>query len=123
MLRAIQKMDKATAKYILNYYSHFMTPHEARAWKHHSSTIKLSGKDNPNLAKMYRKKGWLTEDKAALDLLKEGWGNFELTTAERILTDEKEKIFFNMCPKCRQLARTPTAKQCRHCGLDWHNKK
>jgi hypothetical protein len=25
----------------------------------------------------------------------------------------------NTCPQCGQLARTPLAKQCRHCGHDW----
>jgi len=36
-----------------------------------------------------------------------------------ILEKHKEKIFWNLCPKCRELARTPKAKQCRFCNHDW----
>lgn len=25
------------------------------------------------------------------------------------------------CPYCRKPLRTPAAKQCRHCGMDWHD--
>jgi hypothetical protein len=25
------------------------------------------------------------------------------------------------CPYCREPLRTPVAKQCRHCGMDWHD--
>ena len=31
-----------------------------------------------------------------------------------------DKIFWNLCPKCEKLARTPKAKQCRFCKYDWH---
>jgi ribosomal protein L40E len=42
--------------------------------------------------------------------------------AEIILRDFPDKILFNNCPRCGKLARTPQAKQCRHCGYDWHNE-
>jgi len=49
----------------------------------------------------------------------------ELLVEERkmvkiLITDYKDQLFFNNCPKCEKLARTPYAKQCRHCGHDWH---
>src|SRR6516165_887226 len=25
-----------------------------------------------------------------------------------------------LCPRCRRPLRTPSARQCRHCGTDWH---
>ena len=40
--------------------------------------------------------------------------------AKLILDKFRDKVFFNNCPKCEQLARTPSAKQCRFCGHDWH---
>ena len=40
--------------------------------------------------------------------------------AEIIAMDYKDKVFFNNCPNCGKLARTPKAKQCRFCGYDWH---
>lgn len=40
--------------------------------------------------------------------------------AKLILEKYPDKISFNYCPKCNGLARTPFAKQCLHCGHDWH---
>ncbi len=31
-----------------------------------------------------------------------------------------DKVFWNLCPECNKLARTPKAKQCRFCGHNWH---
>lgn len=44
----------------------------------------------------------------------------EIKIAELILKDFKDMVFINNCSKCGRLARTPKAKQCRHCGHDWH---
>ena len=40
--------------------------------------------------------------------------------AEVILEESEDEVFWNLCPKCNGLARTPQAKQCRHCYFDWH---
>lgn len=37
------------------------------------------------------------------------------------MTETREKVFLNNCPKCDKLARTPYAKQCRYCGYNWHH--
>jgi len=49
-------------------------------------------------------------------------GNEQLrsTIADRILKEHGERIL-NYCPRCRRLARTPQAQQCRYCGYDWHS--
>lgn len=36
------------------------------------------------------------------------------------MKEAPEKVFLNNCPKCNKLARTPYARQCRHCGHSWH---
>ena len=41
----------------------------------------------------------------------------EENIAKRILKDNPSIL--NNCSKCGQLARTPRAKQCRHCGHKW----
>jgi hypothetical protein len=115
-------VDKETATYIISYFSELLTENERAALKHHSSTIKLSDNDNPTFTKMYKQKGWLTDDRIVLDLLKDGYDNFEMQTAKRILADSRDKVFLNKCPKCGLLARTPKAKQCRHCGQNWADK-
>lgn len=47
---------------------------------------------------------------------------------ERKLTDQLlekylHKIYFNRCPACQALARTPYAKQCPNCVLRWEHCK
>jgi len=117
-------VDNEKAKYIINYFSHLLTSAERMAIKHTSSSYKLehSTSDNINLTRIYREKGWLTSDESVLDLLKDGYENFELNVANRILDQNPDKVFFNNCPECNMLARTPRAKQCRHCGHNWHNE-
>ena len=68
---------------------------------------------------MYERRGWITNDKEALELLKNGETEFFINTANRILKEHKNDIFLNYCPKCQKLARTPKARQCRHCGNKW----
>lgn len=60
----------------------------------------------------------LSTEPNVLNLAKDGYQQFQLTTAARILRDSADKVFFNYCPACGKLARTPTAKQCRYCS-DW----
>jgi hypothetical protein len=116
-------MDNETAKYIINYFSNLLTGEEKMAVKHTSSTYKLehSTSENTNLTKIYKAKSWLTSDQTVLDLLKDGYDNFELNVANRILTQNSDKVFFNNCPNCNKLARTPYARQCRYCGHNWHH--
>ncbi len=42
----------------------------------------------------------------------------EVIIATRILKKHPEVI--NNCPKCKRLARTPKAKQCRYCFHSWY---
>ena len=116
-------MDNDTAKYIINYFPNLLTVAERRAIKHTASGYKLqhSTSDNISLTKIYKEKGWLTSDRTVLDLLKDGYDNFELNVATRIIEQSPEKVFFNNCPKCNKLARTPYARQCRYCGHGWHD--
>lgn len=100
-----------------------MTSIESQAWRHYSSTLKLADHENPNLKKMYFEKGWLSNEPEVLELLKNGYDEFEKKTANRILTENKNNIYLNKCPECGLLARTPKARQCRHCGKNWHENK
>ena len=117
-------MKPETVDYILNYFSGLMSEKEALAWRHYSSEYKLTHSENKDSVekrrKIYLSKGWLTKDVQILRLLEDGIDNFRLKTAKRIFKENRDKIYFNNCPKCGELARTPRAKQCRHCGHDWH---
>lgn len=114
-------MDIEKAEYIINYFSELLTLEERLAIRHTHHSIKVDDSlDNPRLRNIYLKHGWITEDQKMLHLLINGFDNFQIQTAKRILEQNAGKVFFNNCPQCGKLARTPIAKQCRFCGNNWH---
>lgn len=114
-------MDIEKAEYIINHFSKLLSSEEQMAIKHTHSVIKLGGEfDNPTIKNIYHKNGWITKDKSVLQLLMNGFDNFQIQTAKRILEQNPDKVFLNNCPQCGKLARTPRAKQCRFCGHNWH---
>ena len=112
-------MDKETIYYIITYFSNLMTNHEKLALKSQMFTYKTS--DNPEMRKILTKRNWISSDPEITSLLQNGYDEFELNVAQRIMIENPEKVFFNNCPQCNRLARTPYAKQCRHCGYSWHS--
>jgi uncharacterized OB-fold protein len=117
-------LDNTTIDYILDYYSRFMTLKEVAAMKHYMTSFKFpkTASADDDTKNLLLEKGWLSSDKDVAELLKDGYKQFRQNTAERILKENKEKIYFNDCPKCGKLARTPQAKQCRYCGYSWHKQ-
>jgi len=115
-------MNHEMASYIINFFSNLLNTNEKLALKHARSTYKLedSKESDPKLVEIYRKFGWLSSEESVLELLKNGYVEFEMLVAKRILETYPEKVFLNNCEQCGKLARTPFAKQCRHCGYDWH---
>jgi len=116
-------MDKETANYIRNYFPNLMTDDEKLALKHHMYTYKIDNSisDSPSMRKILTEKGLIRTEDNILDFLKDGYEDFELNVAKRIMTEMPEKVFLNNCPQCNKLARTPFARQCRFCGHNWHD--
>ncbi|BAU52330.1 hypothetical protein [Mucilaginibacter gotjawali] len=115
-------MNKETARYIIIRFPNLLTADERMAIRNSMSLQKLGDKDrrsSPHAEFMW-KRGLLTDNPVVLDLLKYGYDAFELRACERIMAECPEKVFFNYCPQCKRLARTPYARQCRYCGHDWH---
>jgi len=116
-------MDKETIRYILIYYSHFFNEKESIAHRHLNSVFKLNGElETSPMYNAHKRKGWITTDTEALELIKNGETEFYLNTANRIIKAHKDEIFLNTCSNCQKLARTPKARQCRHCGNKWFDK-
>ncbi|QXU50005.1 hypothetical protein KYG33_02875 [Chryseobacterium sp. D764] len=112
-------MDQETTNYIINYFSELMTKHEKLALKHQISSFKSN--ENPKFRKIMIEKNWISSDPKITNLLENGYEVFKQNIITRIMTETPEKVFFNNCPKCNKLARTPYAKQCRYCGYSWHH--
>ena len=118
-------VDKETAKYIVDYFSHLLSDEEKLAVRHTVSKIKLCSpaSNTAALTRIYKERGWLTENQSFLDLLKDGYDNFQMLVAKRILSEHSDQVFLNNCPNCDKLARTPQARQCRYCGFNWHEMR
>lgn len=104
----------------MTYFKAFMTKKESQAWKQWSTAFKMGGNPYADRVKISLERGWLSEDSEILDLLKNGYNEFEINTAKRILQQNQDSVILNNCPKCGKLARTPNAKQCHNCKYDWH---
>lgn len=124
-------MDQHRANYIVKYFPRLMSINERAAWWHQFAMSKIeqspSGLSGSELeswrrgkVEFYREQGLLSNDPEVTELLRDGYDNFILRTAQRIEDEEGGEIFFNTCPNCGELARTPNSKQCRHCGHQWH---
>jgi len=117
----MNKVDKETTNYIIQYFPELLTTQERIAIRHAIYTEKFENSAWPDDI-WFREKGLITSDQTILDLLKDGYDIFEQRVISRILSEAKDRIFFNNCPKCGKLARTPAAKQCRHCGDNWRDQ-
>jgi hypothetical protein len=120
----IYKMEPVTpekANYIIKHYMRLLTEPEMIALKHNRHSLKLREMpDSEMRTKIYLRNQWLTDEPEILAQLDEGYVKFILNCTERVLKEQTNEVFFNWCPKCSKLARTPHAKQCRFCGYDWH---
>ncbi|KYH07495.1 hypothetical protein A1704_02135 [Chryseobacterium cucumeris] len=112
-------MDRETIDYIIRYFSKLMTKDESLALNHHMYTLKSS--ESVHMRNLMIERGWINSDPEVIQLLEHGYQTFEQNVVTRIMAETPEKVFFNNCPECHKLARTPHAKQCRYCGYHWHH--
>lgn len=116
-------MDIETSRYIRNYFTNLFTTNEWLALRHYMYTYKVDHaiSDSSNMREHLIKKGLIRSEPEILELLKNGYNEFELNIAKRIMSETPDKVFFNNCPKCNKLARTPYTRQCRYCKHNWHD--
>lgn len=117
--------DQTTVELVVHFYADLMTDEERKAQRHSSATTKATkGRSDETAQREAQnhkiRSRMLSTERNVLSLAKDGYQKFQVATAARILRDFADKVFFNYCPACGKLARTPCAKQCRHCGHDWH---
>ena len=111
--------------YVVKYYDHLMTVPERLANRHLMGAMKATHGRSGVEAQAEARNAWsfaglMSNEPEVLSLAANGYEAFIQRTAARILEEQSGEIFFNRCPKCGRLARTPQARQCRFCGHDWH---
>jgi hypothetical protein len=121
------ELNPKVAYYVVRFHAELMTDAERKAQQHLFATMKATMGRSDEMAQHVAQNDnmfsrWLSSETPVLNLAKDGYQRFQLTTAARILRDSADKVFFNCCPACWELARTPSAKQCRYCGHDWHGR-
>ena len=122
-----QEFTPEVAYYVVHFFHHLMTEKEKQAQNHLIATMKATLGRSDSAAQEEARASRslsriLSDDPDVLRLAANGYEAFRTETARRILQECGDKVFFNLCPWCAGLARTPTAKQCRFCGLDWHER-
>lgn len=119
------QFNDVVAAYIMNYHSDRLTDVEGRTLNHLVAEIKgvrrnvIIGSEGGPMSLLHPQ--YISDDSEVLHLAREGYNAFYLRTAQRIFQQHSDKIRFNCCPRCGEVARTPTARQCRLCGHDWHS--
>jgi hypothetical protein len=111
-------MDELT-RYIFNWCPNLLTDEERKARKHFIGLQKIKNAESEAM-KCALKKVWLSTNANILELIKNGESEFYKNAVKRVLRNNPDKEFMNLCPKCKALARTPKAKQCPKCFYSWH---
>ncbi len=113
-------MDELT-KYIFDWCPNLLMDEERKARKHLIGLDKVKNAESEKMKNALRRR-WLSTDLNVLRLLEKGNEHFCQNTVERVLRDNPNKEFLNLCPKCNSLARTPKSNQCPKCFYSWHNE-
>ncbi|PXY44276.1 hypothetical protein DMB68_17800 [Flavobacterium hydrophilum] len=120
-------MTDELKKYLLEQCRQWMLPEEIRALSRggltehgEKTTREIAEKEKKETLtdfKIERMYGF--NDPKTNELVNLGHEKMLSTIAQRLLERQGDSIV-NKCTKCNKLTRTPNAKQCRHCGHDWH---
>lgn len=105
--------------YIRNYCWEFATHDERKAASHqYASSVLGHRTDLSDKLKEYRD-NTISSNPEILKLLDNGYNDFIEKVVRRIYADHKHELNLNLCPKCKKIARTPRAQQCRFCFHEW----
>jgi hypothetical protein len=120
-------MDKEFIFYIVEYFSHLLSDDEQHAIRYAYFIINNEEGDEESEVvtvtnNILRRHRLIQSNQTVLDYIRTGLDSFNTGIANHLMEEYKDRIFLNLCPQCRKLARTPYARQCRHCGYDWHEK-
>ena len=109
------------AEYIWDYCCK-MNAEEGSAYKHKIASDRIAHGNRIGFHKYHNQEDDLSKDEKVLKLLENGYENFKISVVTRIWNEHKDELELNLCPKCKKIARTPWAEQCRFCLHSWREK-
>ena len=113
--------DRELTRYVWDHYSPLMTEFERRVGRAIMGRMKAAGSEqSPQLAGMLNRRWGAIDDAEINEALVDGPEAFRRNVRDRVLAECGAELFVNRCPGCRNIARTPRARQCFWCGHDWH---
>jgi hypothetical protein len=110
------------AAYIWNYCCR-MNEQEGAAYRHKIAFDRIAHGNRIRFHKYQNEEQYLSSDEEILKLLENGYESFKLSVVTRIWNEHKDELELNLCPKCKKIARTPWAEQCRFCLHTWRGEK
>jgi len=117
-------VEQELVEYLIREHNKRLPIPESSALKHALHSQKLdaiaNGEIRAKAKAMMLRAGWLSDNDEALLLLNDGVAAFRERLAQWIYDEHGGEALLNNCPSCHRLARTAQAKQCRHCGHNWH---
>ena len=113
----LARLDDLT-RYVLHNFGNLMTEQEFALyrWLQVEANMESWSPQNKRVAEEH----WKPADDQLTKALKEDPVAFLQEIRDRIIKDHDSDIIINRCPRCNGLVATPKAKQCKHCGHDWH---
>ena len=106
--------------YIFNYCGNYLWQNEKKARWHLHALAKSNYGVNVIMYKFFMKEENVPDNKGIRELVNGGFEEFKQKVVTRIWNQLKDELELNLCPKCKKIARTPYASQCRFCFFDWH---
>jgi hypothetical protein len=113
-------MDSAEVEYILKYFLFLLDKEDGLLRKKFTYEQQSTYMDERRLE--WIKRRLEVTDEELDDKNFPGFTNFHSDVAKFIKDKFPEEVFYNHCPKCNGIARTPWAKQCPHCFHSWYSK-
>ncbi|RXK60343.1 hypothetical protein ESA94_07630 [Lacibacter luteus] len=107
-------------EYIFNYCGKYFGEYEKKAHLHLHALAKSMDGANVKMYKFFMKEENVLDNPEIKDLVSGGYDAFKEKVVTRIWNEHKNELELNLCPRCRKIARTPEARQCRFCFHDWH---
>ncbi|MHC5541289.1 DUF6794 domain-containing protein [Singulisphaera rosea] len=105
----------ALTRYLLQHYRHLLSADELELLNH-EGWFTVGGPDDPDRLGVAR----LSAPPALRERVGRGLRALYEELVERMLREHSAEIIINRCPSCKQVCRTPKARQCWECGHDWH---
>ena len=105
------ELNSKVAHYVVRFHGHLMTELERKAQRHLFATMKATkGASNEPAQREAPKhkihSRMLCDEPEVLRLARDGYEQFQLRAAARILGDSADKVFFNYCP-LRRIGANP----------------